>query len=171
MGFIGLRAALIAVGLSAFCCATTDTTGPLIREPLSGSFKAMDGKAVDLSTFKGKQAVLIDVWATWSKPCEETLPFYSKLYTEMKPRGLEVVSINIDRDAATLSSFLRRHPVSFPVLADPNGEAVERYDVRAVPTALLVNASGTVVQRFEGYRSSDGSEMLKRIQALLAAGR
>jgi thiol-disulfide isomerase/thioredoxin len=38
----------------------------------------------------------VHFWATWCSPCLEELPVIEKLAREMRPRGLEVLSLSLD---------------------------------------------------------------------------
>jgi thiol-disulfide isomerase/thioredoxin len=41
-------------------------------------------------------AVLVHFWASWCGPCLEELPLMERFAREMKPRGLEVISLSLD---------------------------------------------------------------------------
>ena len=47
-----------------------------------------------ISSFKGKKAVLVNVWALWCKPCVEEFPMIMKLQKEKN--DLEVIFVSAD---------------------------------------------------------------------------
>src|SRR6478735_336085 len=56
-----------------------------------------EGKEVKLSQFKGK-LLLLDFWASWCGPCRKENPNVVKLYKEYKKKGLEILSVSLDRE-------------------------------------------------------------------------
>ena len=74
-----------------------------------------------LSDYRGK-IVFIDFWASWCPPCLVSLPAYDKMYKELGNTEFEFIAINVDEDTEDGLYFLEDHPVSYPVLADPEGD-------------------------------------------------
>ena len=64
------------------------------------SFAGADGAAKSLSDWRGK-VVLLNIWATWCVPCREEMPTLDKLEAELGSKDFQVVTVNIDRGAAT----------------------------------------------------------------------
>src|SRR5690606_26638926 len=55
----------------------------------------MDGTPIALADLKG-EVVMLNVWATWCKPCREEIPALDSLHREFGPRGFRVVGVSID---------------------------------------------------------------------------
>jgi len=94
------------------------------------------------------KVTLIDFWATWCPPCRVSMPRLQQLWTEYKPRGVELYSIDTD-DAAPdrdtqVRAFLDQHALKFPVVID-DGSASEAFAISRLPTLLLVDRTGAVV--------------------------
>lgn len=65
-------------------------------------------KSRNLARFaQGTQGYVVALWATWCKPCtsEEELVLLHQLQDELRPRGIELVSILVDD-----LNLARRHP-------------------------------------------------------------
>jgi thiol-disulfide isomerase/thioredoxin len=125
------------------------------------------GETYKLAAHRG-QVVLIDVWATWCEPCRDALPLYQDLATEFGPRGLEVVTINVDADAAPIAPFLKEAKVNLPVLRDPDAHFVEpNLKVKMMPTTFLIDKKGTVRFVHEGFDEGQLSTWLAEIESLL----
>jgi len=107
------------------------------------------GKQVSLSDFKGK-VVVIDFWATWCIPCRKALKFYEKLYREKRDEGLVIIAISIDRREKKLRNYVRKHPVSFQVLHDPDKTAMKKFKVFKVPTTYIVDRDGKIQSKYVG---------------------
>src|SRR5262245_20310672 len=89
-------------------------------------FKPLAGAAApaSLSALKGS-VVYVDFWASWCTPCLRSMPALRTLYGKHKDQGFVVVGVNKDVSAAEAERFLRRFPVSFP-LVDDSGDAVAK---------------------------------------------
>ena len=55
----------------------------------------INGELFTFSELKGK-LILIDVWASWCKPCRVANPKMVKLYNKFHNKGLEIISISLD---------------------------------------------------------------------------
>lgn len=155
---------LLAV-LFAGCASFGPPPGP----PDQIELRDVAGAAVRPADFRGK-AVLLDFWASWCVPCRQSLPIYGGLYARNKTSGrpLVVLGVNEDDDAADASAFLKEHPVPYLVLLDPKRRSYEAYGVATLPTAILLDSSGTVRGRWSGFDAATAIAELKAIEALLA---
>jgi peroxiredoxin len=113
-------------------------------------FKLKDtaGREFSLSDFRGK-VLLVDFWGTWCAPCKTEMPGYERLYRKYKERGLVVIGIAADDDAAEVSRFGRKLGISYPLLI--NGMNVQQYGVEGLPTTILVDRNGLVRKKVVGF--------------------
>ena len=117
-----------------------------------------------LSDFKGK-VVLIDFWATWCSFCRKSIPVLKSLYGEYKDKGLVIIGIALEYDQGqTLKQFAKEKKISYPLAVGKERLATE-YSVYGVPTRILLNRKGKIVEKFIGFQ---GKEILESaIQDLL----
>ena len=78
-----------------------------VGKPLPIEFKAVDGRAVNLTTLSNK-VVLVDFWATWCPGCVALSPEIKKLYDQFHTNGFDVVGINFDDDTNQAQRFISR---------------------------------------------------------------
>jgi peroxiredoxin len=129
--------------------------------------KDMAGKPVNAASLVGK-VVVIDFWATWCAPCREELPVLQKLYKKYASQGLVVVGVSVDKEAANITQFLQKMPLSFPIVHDAAHAVTGKYAPPRMPSSFIVDRKGIVRYVHGGYRSDDAAEFEKQIQALLA---
>lgn len=123
---------------------------------------------VRLADLKGK-VVLVDFWASWCGPCKQSFPFMNDLQAKYKAQGLEVVAVNVDTKREDADKFLGEVPARFTVAFDPQGASARRFDVKSMPSSLLVGRDGKVVATHRGFRADDKDELERRVVAALGA--
>lgn len=106
----------------------------------------LEGKKVKLSDYKGK-VVLLVFSTTWCQYCRAEIPHLKKLYSQYKEKGLEIINIDIQESREKVSSFAAKHKLPYKVLLDNDGEVARTYDVRGVPTKILIGKDGKILCR------------------------
>lgn len=129
------------------------------------ALEALDGRNHRLSEYRS-EVVALAFWASWCGPCREQLPELERMQQARGADGLRVLSVNFDADAPATRDAAAG--LSFPVLADPGGEAGRLYDVDDLPLVVLVDREGRVRGRYEGSRAARGDELDRQLRALLA---
>jgi cytochrome c biogenesis protein CcmG, thiol:disulfide interchange protein DsbE len=140
----------------------------LLSWPLPRADAASAQDLLDLAAFKG-QVVYVDFWASWCAPCRESFPWMNRMQSQLGRDGLVVIAVNVDRKHADAERFLREHPAQFRVLFDPDGLLPEEFGVRGMPTSFLIDRTGRVHLRHEGFRLSDRDALAQQIRTLLLA--
>lgn len=117
------------------------------------SLPAPDGKTVvKLSALRG-QVVLLDFWASWCGPCQQALPGTERLHQTYKDRGLKVLGVNIEGDAARAQANIRSLKLTFPTVmaqADASGQAdwkavqIADYGIDSIPRGVLIDKKGII---------------------------
>ncbi|MEO6461934.1 MAG: TlpA disulfide reductase family protein [Candidatus Eisenbacteria bacterium] len=141
-----------------------------VASPLTDlALVTVEKKALALDQARRRGPILVDFWATWCKPCLASLPEIQALHTTYGPLGLTVVGVSIDgpRNAARVRPFAARLGLTYPIVFDEDGRLQQRFGVRGVPNAVLLDTTGTVVRRFTGYRPGEGAALARAIEAAL----
>ncbi len=175
MGKPGRRVALAALALALTLAGWGEATEP---QPAVGhaapDFTAPDvhGRPVRLAEYRGKQAVLLNFWATWCVPCRLEMPTMEQAYRDYKGRGLEILAVSIDVGhppvvAVTVVQFMEELKLTFPALLDPDMEVARRYRVFGIPITFLIVREGIIRCREPGFRDWTTPESRKKLEALL----
>ncbi len=131
--------------------------------------KMLDGKKTKLSELLKDGPVLIEFWATWCKPCLKGLKFMNQFHAKYAENGFKVLSISQDtpKSLSKVKSTVRSRNFNFLVALDPNKQIGEKLNARLLPTTLLVNQSGDIVWRHQGYIAGDEVEIEHQIRSVL----
>uniref|UniRef100_A0A832HZ04 TlpA family protein disulfide reductase n=1 Tax=Eiseniibacteriota bacterium TaxID=2212470 RepID=A0A832HZ04_UNCEI len=126
------------------------------------SVRALDGRVVRLSDFKGR-AVVMDFWATWCQPCRASMPHLDALQERFEPQGLVVLGLSIDdQPPAAVRRFADKLGVRFR-LAMADEQVLDAYGpIRSIPTTFFINRRGEIVRRVVGYIDPETLEAYAR---------
>jgi len=97
-----LGALALVLLLAAPACVEPDAraAGGAATEPAKAapaSYRLVDVQGIKGLLHQGRgHVVLVHFWASWCGPCMRELPIMDKFAHDMKPRGLEVVSVSLD---------------------------------------------------------------------------
>lgn len=134
----------IAVARQLFSRLTpSETASNLVgKEAPDFVLPTINGSTVHLSSQKGKLVVL-DFWATWCGPCVRSLPHLEALQKELKPKGLQVIGVNIDGDRGEVERFFAGRTPEIIVALDDKGIS-RHYGVETIPHIVIVDSEGKI---------------------------
>lgn len=161
-----LLAKRISYMFAAMLLATVAVAGSNSGPAPDFSLQSLDGSTVRLSDLKG-QVVLINFWATWCAPCREEMPLLDAIYQKYNRLGVELLGINVEDDASGARKYLNETPVTFPILFDPDGRVSKQYQVKAMPSTILVDRHGNVRHIHYGYKPGYENDYQDQIRALV----
>ena len=124
------------------------------------------GQAISLDEYRGK-VVFLDFWASWCVPCLTSLPIYEEMRGEIGTDEFEIIAINVDEYTDDGMAFLEEHPVTYPVIADPDGDIGIPYGIRTLPHSFLLDRDGHIVASFRSFKTGDEVRIKTAIQELL----
>jgi peroxiredoxin len=116
----------------------------------------LQDESVSLADYRGK-IVLVNFWASWCPPCQEELPDLQRIYEEYEGQVI-VLAINLTKAEATVDdvrAFVEESDVTFPIVLDHAGDAMNAYRIVAYPSTYVVDEAGVIRERFLGAVSYD----------------
>lgn len=119
----------------------------------------LEGNTFELESYKGK-GVLLNFWASWCEPCEQEMPYMNSLYEKYKDKGIEILALNADETPLVIDAFVQKYDLKFPILQDKGQKILRLYNVQPLPTTILIDKNGRVIQIVTGTLTEQGIENL-----------
>ncbi len=132
----------------------------------------INGAPATLSSLRGR-VVLLEFWATWCKPCNETFPKLKKLHDEYAAQGLVILALtryymayggtaeSQREELELMRGFARKHEVEFRVGVSEDERTQASYGATGLPTLALVDRAGTVRYTYGSIEDPKFKEILK----------
>jgi thiol-disulfide isomerase/thioredoxin len=155
LGFLSI-VIVLAVATSLPAKEPTDIQTIAVLDSLTGDSTVVDGNVV-----------YVDFWASWCVPCRRSLPWMAGLEARYKDRGLQIITINVDREADTGGAFLEKMGVSLPVVYDPDGNLARLYDLQVMPSSFVYGRDGTLRASHAGFNPDESGALESQIVTLL----
>jgi cytochrome c biogenesis protein CcmG, thiol:disulfide interchange protein DsbE len=107
-----------------------------------------DGE-LQLASLRGK-VVVLNTWASWCVPCKEEAPFLEQVWRSNRERGVVVLGLDAKDFRADARRFADRYGLTFPLVYDGPGDAIDEYGVTGFPETFVIDREGRVVRAFVG---------------------
>ena len=118
-------------------------------------------QGLDFEEYKGKKAVLVDVFATWCPPCIEELPILKELREKYKD-DFDIVSVLFEKDKPKqeILDFIKLHEIEYPITVGAENFKLAKQlgDVKKIPEMFLFTKEGRFVKKFVGKTSKENLE-------------
>lgn len=157
-------AALLAALASAGCEPLEAVPAAKVAEAPSEpapdfTLERLGGGEVALAELRGKP-VIVDFWATWCGPCEESIPVLVELQKKYAGR-VHVLGVSVDWDRDAVAPFAREHRMNYPVLFGDEALALD-YGAPGFPALFVLDAAGRISEAHVGVAT------LPELEAALA---
>ena len=112
-------------------------------------FKDFNLNEVDLTGKKGN-IMILNFWATWCVPCKKEMPSLDKLSKEYPEIMIYPVNLEKPNQDKTLKFFTDLKISELDIYFDPSFSLVKLFNMRGVPTSILIDKNGREFGRVIG---------------------
>jgi len=146
-------------------------TADLFAQLPAITLKTMEGKSVRVDTLSnGGKPMIIDLWATWCKPCQRELSAIHEVYEDwQKETGVKVVAISIDQaqNVNKVKPLVNTKGWNYDILIDANSDLARALGVSSIPFTLILDGNGKVVYKHNGYADGVEEELIEKVRELI----
>jgi len=128
----------------------------------------LQGQKHTLRSYHGK-VVMLNFWATYCGPCIKEMPSMQRLNEKLADKPFTIIAVNMAEEKSDVEAFFTKYKikVTFPILLDPEGEAVEKWMISAVPTTFIIDKEGKIRYAMFGGLEWDSDEVVKTLNGLM----
>ncbi len=140
----------------------------LNKKPSDFSLETLTGETYTLADMLGK-IVLLDVGASWCGPCNTVIPEVNTVYERFcKTDDVIVLGINDGEKPEQVQKFLDKHNPQWPTLLDPFQEIRKGFQIKGIPTFIMIDKEGNWQYSFLGSHIIKGQPLIWMIEELLS---
>lgn len=135
------------------------------------SLQDQNGRERTLSEFRGQKVVLYFYSKDMTSGCTKQACGFAELYPQFLEKGAVVIGISKDT-AASHKKFEEKYSLPFILLADPEKEAIQAYDVwkeknmygkatmGVIRTTYLIDENGIIVKAFTRVKAAENPQQM-----------
>jgi len=129
----------------------------------------INGNTVNIDAIKGEKFTVLDFWATWCRPCINSIPELVKLSDKFQEKGVQFIGINADspRNRSKVKPFASSIGINYPVLLDFDQQLQSDFFIDGFPTLLVLDGKGKVLFTHVGFIQGDEKTIEDAINNLL----
>jgi len=104
----------------------------------------LDGTSVDWSALRGK-VIVLEFWGSWCPFCARQNPLLEKFYQRHQSRGLEVITISLDKTKESAQHYMNKGRYTFKAgMATPQWNAIYAQR-KGLPQLFVIDRHGRLV--------------------------
>jgi thiol-disulfide isomerase/thioredoxin len=142
-----LAALLLATGCDPVEAVPAAVRGEPSEPAPDFTLEQLGGGEVALAALRGKP-VIVDFWATWCGPCEESIPVLVAFQEKYAGR-VQVLGVSVDWEREAVAPFAREHGMNYPVLFGEESLALD-YGAPGFPALFVIDAQGRISEAHVG---------------------
>lgn len=128
-------------------------------KPITLEGTTLDGRQWSSTSERGKQVVVVNMWASWCGPCIKEIPDLQKVWTDVQAAGkpVQFMGINFREGPARGAALAQETKMTYPSLTDESGTLILAFGRQApvnTPSTLILDREGRVAARANGVVSA-----------------
>lgn len=127
------------------CCSLFLINGNLSAQVYTPDF-SIDIEEFEKRALAPKEEIwVVDFWASWCRPCIESIPEMKSLHNKYKDRGVRFISVSWDRNKVKWQYALDQFKMPWNHFIVPKGQEYwleRRFPHKGIPTVFVIDKDG-----------------------------
>ncbi len=107
--------------------------------------------------------VIINLWATWCKPCISEIPELNKLVKEFQENEQVIFLALATDDSEKLKEFLTKREFIFIHLDNSNKVYFDKGILKAYPRTLVYDKNGKLIEKYTGQLTGQNLDEIRKL--------
>ena len=107
------------------------------------------------------KVTILTFWASWCQPCRHEMLQLQAIH-ELGSRSVRIVAVNLGEDSASVAKWVHDLDLTYQVLRDPDLSLAQRFGIRGLPTAVLLDEQLGILKFY--YGPVDRVQLVQDIQ-------
>lgn len=133
--------------------------------------KQASGPQFQLSSWRGRQHILLVFWASWVDLSGPQLHDLQEVYQDFLASDVAVRAINLQDTPQAAQDYLDQHQIQLDVVTDSNASSVKTFEIPSLPYVVLIDRYGIVRRIHAGWDPDFRQQLKTEIDALVARDR
>ena len=159
-----LTIGILLLGITCQCTDPKRSEENLAKVTYADRIELVDlnGNVMSLSNYRGK-VIILNLWATWCKPCIKELPSMEVLQAKLNTNDF-VLLFASDESVEKITRFKQRE--SFHLNFIRLTSTFEALGVVSLPTTLIIDQSGELLKKEIGIKNWGSETSVEEIKQL-----
>ncbi len=105
---------------------------------------------------KTKYVVVMSFFATWCVPCQKEIPHLTEVKKQLKDAPVKILLVDVGEKPDVLNPYLAKKKLELPVLADRYQMVSKKFNVKSLPTMVIIDKQGKVRRYTKGFKNDPG---------------
>lgn len=124
-------------------------------KPIDLEGKTLDGSDWSSESVRGKDVVVVNMWASWCGPCIKEIPELEEVWTGLQAakKPVQFMGINFREGPERGAALAESQKMTYPSLSDKPGTLILAFGRQApttTPSTLILDREGRVAARASG---------------------
>lgn len=111
------------------------------------TLNSLAGQPVTIA--KSDKVTILNFWATWCPPCREEMPELNR-FVQNNGQTVAFYAINLQEPAEKVNDFINKNQYTMTVLLDKDGMISNKFQIKAIPTTIIIDKAGIIKYRKSG---------------------